>query len=102
MRDDPNVKNVYRGLEWHNPELTLEDKELGLNLAARLSQPFNEISDRILDMMADVRKVYPTKWDEDYLINDPENAVVDPALVLALCYLRTRKQRRSTWICGPR
>jgi len=27
VREHPNVKNVYRGLEWHNPGMTMAEKE---------------------------------------------------------------------------
>jgi hypothetical protein len=68
LRDDPNVKNVYRGLEFGNNQMSLEAKEKALNLAAKLTLPFDELNEEVFDAGSSGYRDHVSRFDEERLI----------------------------------
>ncbi|CAD8119084.1 unnamed protein product [Paramecium sonneborni] len=80
IRDNPNVKNVYRGLEFANNQMTLAEKETSLNLAARLSCPFDEMNQEVYDEGSAGYRPMISRFDEERLMQDQENEHIDTAV----------------------
>ncbi|CAD8193752.1 unnamed protein product [Paramecium pentaurelia] len=80
IRENPNVKNVYRGLEFANNQMTLAEKENSLNYAARLSCQFDELNQEVYDQGSSGYRPMVSRFDEERLMQDQENEHVDTAI----------------------
>ena len=41
LQEHSTIKDIYLGLEFYSPDLTVEQKEDTLNLAAKMAQPLD-------------------------------------------------------------
>lgn len=69
-RENPNVKNVFRGLEFHQPTLSMAEKQKGLNLACKFALPLNPLTNDVCEDIEQSTKTYPSRFDEMKLIQN--------------------------------